>query len=221
MWASRDISYGGLKKRYSEKKGRLIRQIDPFTALPVEFSTTLRADNWLVRNFCPHVVSCVVQPDNLGFMERGVIHKTKCDTLTIFSDGSRLADLVITEFRTSAQVAWQILQKAAVVHKLSVRLRTRNEIRANPTLLANLDLMCQHLILHNDRGIDVVMNDIRKIVAHQTKPFIPQDIAQELAYRNVSKERADCALFRLYRQGVISINIKEIPYGNASIITNI
>lgn len=222
MWAARDIRYGGLNKRYSEKKGRLIRLIDPFTAQPVEFSTTLRADNWLIRNFCPGVVSCVVQPNTLGFLERGVIHRTKCDTLTTFTDGTQLAELVITELRSpsSSSVAWQILQKAAAIHKLSARLRTRDEIRANLTLLENLDMMCQHLVLHTDRGIEEVKKVVRNFVNQQVQPLSPVDVALELANRNFSKECTDSALFHLYREGVLSINLEEIPYGYASRIAS-
>lgn len=220
MWAARDIRYGGLNNRYKEKKGRLIRLIDPFTAKPVEFSTTLRADNWLVRNFCPGVVSCVVQPDTLRFMEKGVIHRTKCDTLTTFSDGTRLAELVITELKSPSPEAWQILQKASVIHKLSVRLRTRDEIRANLTLLENLDMMRQHLVLHTDRGIEEVKKVVRNFVNQQVQPLSPVDVALELANRNFSKESTDSALFRLYREGVLSINLEEIPYGYASRIAS-
>lgn len=171
MWAARDIRYGGLNKRYKAKKGRLIRMIDPFTAQPVEFSTTLRADNWLMRNFCPGVVRCVVQPDTLGFFEKGVAHRTKCDTLTTFKDGTRVADLVITELRSPSPEAWQILQRAAVIHRLSASLRTRDEIRGNPTLLGNLDMMRQHLVLHTDRCIDVVQKIVREFVSQHKQPL--------------------------------------------------
>lgn len=221
MWAARDIRYGGLNKRYKAKKGRLIRLIDPFTAQPVEFSTTLRADNWLIRNFRPGVVRCVVQPDTLGFLEKGVAHRTKCDTLTTFLDGTRVADLVITELRSVLPEAWQILQKAAVIHKLSVRLRTRDEIRANPTLLGNLDMMRQHLVLHTDQCIEEVKKIVREFVDQHRQPLSPVDVALELANRNFSKECTDSALFHLYREGVLSINIEEIPYGCDSNIATV
>lgn len=43
------ISYGGLFARYSRRRGRLLRTLNPFTGQAVDYSTHLKGDNWLLR----------------------------------------------------------------------------------------------------------------------------------------------------------------------------
>lgn len=216
MWATCDIRYGGLNLRYKSKSGRLVRHIDPFTSLPVEFSTTLRADNWLLRNFCPGVVQCDVQPGKIGLVEHGVIRWVKCDTVTTFNDGVRIADLVISVMTSKAEESWKTFQKAAAQHRYAPKLRTRDEIRVNTTLLANLDMMRQHLILHSDQRISEVQKKVYMCIAQHKRSLTPVEIGKALAWQQLSKERIDSALFLIYRKGLISINIAEFSYGSDS-----
>lgn len=202
-------SYGGLNNRYSKRKKRLVRLIDPFTGKPVDFATTLRADNWLLRNFCPGAWKCEVEPKHFKLIRRGAIVAPYCDLWTMFSDKVQIADLVIDVMTPQLRQTWEELQTTCHFFGVVPHLRMRAQVRENLTLLANLDTMRQHLVNYGrDHGYQML---IRKHLDNDSIRS-PAALYKMLADK-VSKNLIDSALFGLYREGTHFINLAEVPYG--------
>lgn len=203
------FTYGGLHSRYQKRKRRLVRMIDPITALPVEFSTPLRSDNWLLRNFCPGSWECVVEPASLRIFRMGAEVAPYCDLLTTFLDRVRIADLVVDVMTPQLAQTWEQLQSTCQFYGITPHLRLRTLVRENLTLLANLDRMRQHLILHTTdaREEHSVRNQMAKKAAST-----PEQLYAVLA-ASVLPAKVDAALFTYYRAGTIFINLAEVPYG--------
>lgn len=225
LWAARDHRYGGLASRYKRDHRRLIRIVDPFTETPMQFSTTLRADNWLLRNFCPGASRSHVPGGGLRFLHEGKIRTVQCDLITEFSDGIQVADMVI---KTRAELTedqnmwrWCELEKVATAFGVVPKLRQESEIRANPTLLCNLDRMCQHLVMHGRD--DLYQQDQIRTAIPKGGGIRVADLQNELrfsSYPMPTPEQFDCALFRLYRLGTVSVNLAEVSYGPCSVISH-
>jgi len=221
IWAARDHRYGGLASRYKQNHRRSIRAIDPFTATPMQFSTTLRADNWLLRNFSPGANSCHVPSGGLSFLEMGRVCSVHCDLITTFLDGTQVADLVVTNRKVEGceTSQWVELRRVAAAFGVSPVLRSENVIRSNLTLLVNLDRVCQHLVLH-DREDEYHQHQILAAVP-QNGVIRVAELRCELRYSRYplpTPEQFDSALFRLYRLGAASINLAEVSYGPGSIV---
>jgi hypothetical protein len=223
IWDARDYRYGGLAGRYQGNSRRLIRLMDPFTATPMQFSTTLRADNWLLRNFCPGAVRSHVPAGGLRFLQDSKVRSVACDLITEFDNGVQVADLVVTHRKEMDLELhnWRELENVATAFGLVVKLRRESEIRANSVLLCNLDRMCQHLVLHDDcnwRHQDQIRAALRT-----TGPIRVADLQTELrfsGYPTPSPEQFESALFQLYRQGHVSLNIAEVTYGPSSVVSH-
>lgn len=223
IWAARDHRYGGLASRYKKDHRRLIRIMDPFTMTPMQFSTTLRADNWLLRNFCPGATRCHVPAGGLRYLQEGKVRSVHCDLITEFRDGVQVADLVVTlrEERGCESTWWWELKQVAVAFDVVPQLRREHEIRANPTLLTNLDRMCQHLVLH-DRD-DLHQQDQIRAAIPSSGTIRVAELHNELRYSRSplpTPEQFDSALFRLYRLGAVSVNIAEVSYGPSSTVSH-
>lgn len=211
------FSYGGLNNRYSKRKRRLVRLIDPFAAQPVEFATTLRADNWLLRNFCPGARQCEVEPKFLKLFKLGATVAPFCDLLTTFRDKVRIADLVVDVMTPQLLQTWEQLQTTCHFFGVTPHLRMRALVRENVTLLANLDTMRQHLVTH---GLDFTYQRLVRDQLAMDPARSPTELYQALA-KKASKDLIDSALFALYREGILFINIAEVPYGPHSEIRRI
>lgn len=223
IWAARDHRYGGLASRYKKDHRRLIRIMDPFTSTPMQFSTTLRADNWLLRNFCPGAARCHVPVGGVRYLQEGKVRSVHCDLITEFHDGVQVADLVVTHRDTPGSVGewWRELQQIGVAFDFVPKQRCENEIRANPTLLTNLDRMCQHLVLH-DRD-DLHHQDQIRAAIPSSGTIRVAELLNELRYSRYplpTPEQFDSALFRLYRRGTVSVNIAEVSYGPSSTVSH-
>jgi hypothetical protein len=210
MWAARDQRYGGLNTRYKTYRGGLVRMLSPFTGQPLEFSSTLKADNWLLRAFCPGAVECLGRVSGFNILEGGKVKPPVIHTLTTFKDRIRIADLVVTERTPKVESRWEVLQKAGSVYRFTPCLRTREEIRANPVLLENLDTMRQHLVQHGGYFL-IAADDVLRSLHRGASTR--RELAKDLARRPHSSEEIDTVLFSLYRQDRIAINIAEVPYG--------
>lgn len=211
------FSYGGLHNRYRGRKRRLIRLIDPVTSLPVEFSTSLRSDNWLLRNFCPGSWECVVEPASLKIFRMGAQVAPYCDLLTTFRDKVRIADLVVDVMTPQLSQTWEHLQSCCQFYGITPHLRLRSMVRENLTLLDNLDRLRQHLVLYatDARELYSVRNEMAKQGSSTT-----QELYATLA-ASVKPAKIDAALFEYYREGKLFINLAEVPYGPHSQIRSI
>lgn len=203
------FSYGGLNHRYSKRKRRLVRLIDPFTAKPVEFATTLRADNWLLRNFCPGAWRCEVEPKFLELFKNGAMVSPFCDLLTTFRDQVQIADLVVDVMTPQLLQTWDQLQTTCHFFGVTPHLRMRALIRENLTLLANLDTMRQHLVMY---GPDPWYQRLVRDQLARDPACSPAELYKALAKKG-SKNSIDSALFALYREEILFINLAEMTYG--------
>lgn len=223
MWSARDHRYGGLASRYKKDHRRLIRILDPFTATPMQFSSTLRADNWLLRNFCPGAARSHVPAGGLRFLRQGKVRSVDCDLITEFRDGVQVADLVMTHREKPGVEAagWLELRQVAIAFGVVPVLRNESEIRGNRVLLCNLDRMCQHLVLHDEE--DWRQEEQIRAAIPSSRPISVADLQTELRcsrHPAPSPEQFDSALYRLYRQGNVSLNLAEVTYGPSSSVSH-
>ncbi len=220
MWELRDLKFGGLNRRYKDGKGRLERAVDPFAECAVKLSTDLKFDNWLLRVFTPGVISCHEGPILLTVLCEGRFVRAHCDLITKFRDGSCLADAVVSIRTPRTEAAWSNLKIAAPAHGLRAELRTRQEIRGNKVLLENLDYMRQYLVVHAHERDTTLEKAVVDVFARSDRTtFRVEEVARTLLNTPDRDEAFISGLFRLYRQGVISINISEVRYGCQSEIT--
>lgn len=221
IWSARDHRYGGLASRYKKGHPRLIRIMDPFTATPMQFSSSLRADNWLLRNFCPGAACSHIPAGGLRFLQHGKVRSVRCDLITDFRDGVQIADLVTAgpEKPDAESAKWLEFCDIALAFGIVPMLRQKSAIRCNLVLLCNLDRMCQHLLLHDveDRRHE---EQIRAAIP-TSKLITVADLQTEmqfLRYPSLSPEQFDSALYRLYRHGSVSVNLAEVTYGPNSLV---
>ncbi len=209
------ISYGGLFARYSRRRGRLLRTLNPFTGQAVDYSTHLKGENWLLRVMTPEVISCEVEPTTLTYMERGNSVRAYCDTLTLFGNNVGIADLVVDELTPQAEESFESLRKACSVYNYTPQLRTKEKIRGNPVLLKNLAHMRQHLVLH-----PALPEHKKAVLGHSH--YIPganiglRESLQRVHKKFIPAHAIDSGLFALHCSGHLSINIAEVPYGAES-----
>jgi hypothetical protein len=104
---------------------------------------------------------------------------------------------------------WDQLQSTCQFYGITPHLRLRTVVRENLTLLANLDRVRQHLVLHTTGAREqfLVRNQMAKRAIST-----PQELYAALA-ASVSPAMIDAALFTYYREGSIFINLAEVPYG--------
>ncbi|TWO62872.1 hypothetical protein FN976_28640 [Caenimonas sedimenti] len=221
-WAVREHKYGGLDARYKGGKRRLVRLTDPFSLQPLEFGTPLRADNFLLRCLCPGAVASEVPAGGgLRYFQFGKRWKVPCHLITEFVDGVRTADLVQD---ASGEVHgggpdWQQLREVAVAFDVVPCLRRESEIRANPTLLCNLDRVLQHLLCYNRNDLDQ-QDRVCAVVPSEGRIRV-EDVYGELQSSRtpIPAQEVDSALFRLYREGKLQINLAEVSYGPSSTVS--
>jgi hypothetical protein len=217
MLSESGYSYGGLNHRYSKRKTRLVRLIDPITCEPVDFSTTLRADNWLLRNFCPGAWKCEVEPKHFRLLRLGAMVAPYCDLLTTFKDKVQIADLVVDVMTPQIRHTWEELQTTCKFFGVVPHLRMRAQVRENVTLLANLDTMRQHLVMY---GLDSRYEAL--IQKHLDNDAVRSPAAlYKVLVNKAPQNLIDSALFGLYRKGTHFINFAEVPYGPHSEIRHV
>lgn len=218
MWAARDLRFGGAKRRYQGGAQRAVRSLDPFTAELRQFSSTLRDDNYILRNNTPHVISTSASSGGLPYLYRGQKCRARCDLLTTFDDGIRIADLVAVCLNDRVQQEWDELQNVAPSFGIVPKLRLAKDIRANLTLLQSLGAMHQHLVLHPteapdlEEGIRSTLPDRGECPAHELRRELGEAAEDEFAFQG--------SLYRLYRRGLISLNLSEAPYGPRTRVAN-
>lgn len=205
--STQDRRYGGLKYRYKDQKGRLIRLIDPITGTTREFSTPLHAENWLLRNFAPGSVSCDTKPAAFRFRDPTGEHVSIADLVTKFDDGVCIADLVDNHSPT-VKWKWMALERTTKVYQHVAMLRSQLDVRSNMLLLSNLDALRQNMVLHPADKEEI--EQVRLCVELGAKS--PFEVKKELKlYR--SPESIFSALGILYRQRKVSINFAVCSYG--------
>lgn len=215
MWSARELSFGGLAGRYKHHPRRCVRLMDPFTATLMEFSTPLQADNWLLRAFCPDVVSTQVPAKGLRYLHGGRQQTVPCHLVTTYTDGIQINDLVAKR-KEDAEAIWPHFEKVSIAFNAVPKLRTAEEIRGNGVLLANLDRMCQHLTTHD--LVDERRQDQVLAILPSNGEMPLKDLERALG-EAVTEPELDSALFRLYRKGLVQINVVEVPYGPSSRIS--
>ncbi|WP_293596601.1 MULTISPECIES: hypothetical protein [unclassified Polaromonas] len=211
------ISYGGLFARYSRRRGRLLRTLNPFTGQAVDYSTPLKGENWLLRVMTPGVISCEVEPTTLSYMDRGNRVRAYCDTLTIFGNNFGIADLVVDDLTPQAEESFEALRKACTVYNYTPQLRTKREIRDNLILLENLIHMRQQLILHP--VLPQHTKAVKEFFEYAPRAVSPRESLQWTYRKYFPATVIDSALFALHCSGHLSINIEEVPYGPKSTFT--
>lgn len=220
MWEIRDLRFGGLKHRYKTHKGRRDGIIDPFRACDVKFPNSLQFDNWLLRVFTPGVITCFPGPFVLAASKAGERIEVKCDLLTEFSDGLRVADMVVKSLNTSAMPRWSGLQVAGPANKVEVALRTLEVVRGNEVLLSNLEMMRQHLVQYSNVSAFNHHKSIQKLLAKErVLSMCSHELMARLADSELSCSYLNSAIFILYRKKFISLNIAEAIYGPDSVIS--
>jgi hypothetical protein len=210
---SQDRRYGGLKYRYKDQKGRLIRLIDPITGTTKAFSTPLHAENWVIRNFTPGAVSCDTKPAAFRFRDSTGEHISVADLVTKFDDGVCIADLVDDHLPT-VKWKWMALQRTTKVYQHVAMLRTQLDVRCNLLLLFNLDALRQNMVLYP--ADDEEIEQVRLCVELGAKS--PFEVKKELKLQR-SPELIFSALGHLYRKRKVFINFAACTYGQSTRIS--
>lgn len=218
MWIAREHTFGGMRGRYVGGARRSVRTFDPFTAELKQFASTLRDDNFLLRNYAPHVTGASVPSKGLEYFWLGKRWHAKCHLLTVFDDGVRVGDLVATAMTARVELEWAELQRVAPLFGIVPKLRTPTEIRGNLTLLRNLDAMRQHLVLH-DAEHPAIEEELRIHLPNQGG-ITAADLQEEIKAFCPEPAIFQACLYRLYRRGLVSLNLAEAPYGNDTIVAH-
>ncbi len=208
-----ELKFGGLPHRYREKKGRLVRSIDPFSRSVVMFSTTLGLDNWLIRLFTPGTVNCYAGP--ICALVEGRYMHVAADLVTEFKDGLRVADLVANSAH-KVNSKWDSLKQAAYANGMQPVLRTTKDIRGNPVLLCNLEMMRQHLVAYRHQSFPAsrVSHSVVTVLANSGREHLRRETLDEMFAKTPEQlATLHSALFWLYRNNTIFIDIAEVPYG--------
>jgi hypothetical protein len=213
LFELRDTRFGGLKKRYAANRFKLLRTVDPFGVLNVEFKSPLHLDNWLLRIFTPCVISCDAAFQGLKFIEAGKSRIVKADLLTTVKDEIQIVDLVVKGSPNQPPDVWYQLEQVATAFGVVPKLRLEDEIRSNPILLQNLDRWCQHRLCHT-----VVDRDFQEQVLNAvpiTGEITVAELLKELKafwFARVTHEHLESALIDLYRNGDLLVNVSDLSY---------
>ncbi len=210
MWSSRDVSYGGLRKRYREFHGGVLRCMDPLRAIPVEFATELKYENWILHWADPFIR--VIEP--------------RCPWIECTHNEQRIRvrpDLAITRERTELQLVLSrrtvnaerrisALIAVAQAHDYDWSIRTRDDVRHCPVQLMNLKRLRQCAVLLADRMnvsdlalVSTLLPRAQVLTRREIAGCVPSRFAADLL---------DTLLIHLHWRGRVTIDLTGGVYGD-------
>lgn len=218
-----DVKFGfsGIRARYREHPGRMLRNIDPFSLETIVFATPLQYENWLDRRFDPAIVYVDPSRDSWEVIHHGQL-LTVCPHLhwAGWSDKGVL-EMVVEPGREGSYEVLETAEIVAKAHGMKASLRLATEVRRDPARLDLLDRIRQLLVVH----ADVVRNQwARSYVLRALKDERLSSRGAVMsacigAPHHLSREAVDAMLFWLRRLGSIHFEIVGGRYDDRTAIT--
>ncbi|CAJ0822662.1 hypothetical protein [Ralstonia flaminis] len=214
MWSSREHGHGGLRGRYVDFRGGVLRCIDPLRHTHVAFATELHFDNWLLHWAEPGVRRLLPHSERLTCLYRG--HQLSLSPDLLLERNGIEIQIVNARETLASQARARTLEYVACAHEFSWSVRTSELIRGRPILLSNLDHLRQCAAIHADDRALWVSRTIATFLlstATTTRGEVRERIHQEIPDTLV-----DAVLIRLHATGVLTIQLEEARYGQSTII---
>jgi hypothetical protein len=209
MWSERDRRYGGLLRRYSQFRRGTVRCLDPVRRAPVAFATGLHYENWLLHWAMPGVRNLMPHAAKLTCLDGGYKRSISPD-LQFERDGIEIQIVVARGGPESAARSYD-LERVAQAHDFRWTVRTREQIRADPLLIANLDGLRQCMTLHADDFAWAMMRRIERLLIG-SRCCTRADIRARVSL-SVPDTMVDAVLMWLHREGVIELDLAGGAYG--------
>lgn len=205
--------FGGLAGQRKRGLYKEVSLVDPFSGgVVLHFPSSLHADNWLVSCFT-RSTACTVPHEPLQALDRGKLLTVRVALILKTPQGD-VADCVVPVFDDKSRRAWDRFQIVTAAHNLRAQLRTREEIRAAPTLVRNLDRLRQQLVQANRDGNDVHSRAAVKRIVHERGCLSLAELVKFGRSESLTREAVESALIGLYRASEIEMNIAEAAYGD-------
>jgi hypothetical protein len=213
MWTGRDYKYGGLKRRYLKRPRGDSRLFDPLRREPVSFRTDLEHENWLLHWAKPDVTGFVFDPERVRCLDHGLTVSIVPD-LVVICDGVQL-QCVVRTLDAAALETGRSLERVANAYGCSWALRTREQIRANPLLLDNLERLRQAAMVCVDEPLDELRRQVEEALPESLAISV-HDLRNllELAQQD---PRLDAVLIHMHWIGQVHINLEELRYDEATV----
>jgi hypothetical protein len=212
-----NFGFRGIRARYRDKPGRLLRSVDPFAGELVEFSSPLQYENWLLRRFDPSIIYLDSSHDSWEVLHGG-------DQLAIRPDlhwagWSDRGFLEIVE-EPGRKVSNAVLDSLAIIanaHGLKPLVRVAAQVRADPDLLDFLDRTRQNLVLFMREIRDTGLRKSVLTAVGQGPSTTRADVVADLAGR-IDESTIDAVLFWLRQSGVVHFDITGGVYDDRTAI---
>ncbi|MFM0196828.1 hypothetical protein PQQ65_27370 [Paraburkholderia strydomiana] len=213
MWTGRDHKFGGLKYRYVKRPRGDSRAFDPLRKEPVSFSTELKYENWLLHWAEPEVSGLTTSPERLRCLDRGQTVSITPDLLVIRAHVE--IQCVVRSMHGNAIETEKSLERVAQAHGCLWTLRTREQIRANPLLLDNLERFRQSAMICVDEPLDELREKINAALPKNSTVSIG-DLREAVKCED-GDSRLDALLIRMHWNKHVQINFKEFRYDDATV----
>jgi hypothetical protein len=205
--------FGGLAGLRKHGHYKEVRLVDPFSGgAMLHFPSTLHADNWLVSCFT-RSLACTVPVEPLQAMERGKLLTSRCSLILMTPQGT-VADLVVSTFDGKARQDWGQFQIVVAALGLRPQLRAREDIRANPMYVRNLDRMRQQLVQGIGDATKAAARIRVKRIVEERGHLSLAELVELASNRSFTRQAVECALISLYRSQEVGMNTTEAVYGD-------
>lgn len=216
MWTGRDHKFGGLKHRYTKRPRADSRSFDPLRLEHVSFPTELKYENWLLHWADPGITKLVCTSERLRCLDHGRSVSIVPDLVVVRGD-VQLQCVVLLMDATAVHTG-KSLELVAQAYGCSWALRTRDQIRANPLLLENLERLRQSAMVCVDEPLDALRSEIETVLPDNA-PLSIRDLRQALNFPETDS-RFDAALIHMHWTGHVHINLEEFRYDDATVSRN-
>ena len=214
------FGFSGIRARFRDKPGRLLRCIDPFSCEPVEFASPIQYENWLLRRFDPSIVYLNATQDRWEALHRGRLLAVKPHLHWARSSGANHLEIVAVPGKDVSTAILDALQIVAHSHGLKPGIRTATEIRKEPVLLDFLDRTRQRLVLHMREMRDVGVRNSILATFRARLELRRGDVLSECvaAPARIEAEIVDSALFWLRQTRALQFDFEGGRYDDQTVI---
>ena len=218
-----DVKFGfaGIRARYRENPGRMLRCIDPFSLEPVVFATPLQYENWLDRRFDGSIVYVDPSRDDWEVLHHGQQLSVSPHLHWAGWSDKGVLEMVIEPGRESSYQAIETLETVARAHGLKSSVRLAVDIRRDPKLLDLLDRVRQKLVCHMDVVRDASVRGYVLDAVKNEQVSCRGDVMSTCIGRphDLSRDSVDAVLFWLRRVGAVQFDIVEGRYDDRTAIS--
>jgi hypothetical protein len=213
MWTGRDHKFGGLKYRYAKRPRGDSRAFDPLRRKAVSFATELKYENWLLHWAEPSIRRLDTSPERLRCLDHGRSVSIAPD-LVVVRGGVEL-QCVVPSMDVGAVTKEKSLERVAQAYGYSWELRTREQIRANPLLLDNLERFRQSAMVCVDEPLDELRQVVKAALPANSRMSI-RDLREAIKFAETDS-RLDAVLIHMHWTEDVHMNLEEFRYDEATV----